>query len=145
MRTVDINKIWRNGTIPVVYRPGNNDIKIKLPYAEGNRKFLKGGTRKREPVWDKKKKFWKLPKSRFNNIVDDILNRYKRVYIIQPYTETEQCAPACMNAQGYECQCSCLGANHGAGNDGRWFEISESLALKYGEDILGCRLLKVEA
>lgn len=141
MKVVDINNIWKNKHTPVVYRPKNNDIRIKLPWAHDNRKFLGGGTRKKEPKWIKNKKYWALPKSRFNEIVENVLRHHKKIYIIQPYIETEVCAPACMNARGHECQCSCLGANHGSGNDGRWFEISESLALKYGNETLGCRLL----
>lgn len=142
MTIIEVKKIWNNKSVPVVHRPENSKIRVRLPYAKDNRKFLGGGTRKREPEWHEKK-YWELPKSRFNETVNVILERHGKVYIIQPYVETEQCAPACMNARGHECQCSCLGANHGQSNDGRWFEVSESLALRHGERVLGCRLLKV--
>jgi len=145
MTTKDVNAIWGNKLIPVVHRPsGKNSIRIRIPYAEDNRSYLGGGTRKQEPVWDKEMKFWSLPRSRFNEVVDLILKRHENIYIIQPYLETEKCAPACRKATGHECQCSCLGANHGSGNDGSWFDISESLALRHGKQTLGCRLLTVK-
>ena len=63
------------------------------------------------------------------------------VYIIQPYREQEICARACQEAQGHECQCSCMGANHGIGNDGSWFEVSDKFSTRWGERELACRLL----
>jgi hypothetical protein len=82
-----------------------------------------------------------LPASRFDELVGMILDRFGRVYIIQPYREKEVCAPACMNAEGFECQCSCLGANHGAANSRGWFEVSETFAVRYGERKWACLLL----
>ncbi|WP_354134437.1 hypothetical protein [Bradyrhizobium sp. S3.9.1] len=64
-----------------------------------------------------------------------------KVYIIQPYREQEICARACQEAQGHECQCSCMGANHGVGNDGSWFEVSDTFSTRWGERELACRLL----
>lgn len=132
----NVNEIWGNKVIPVVYRrSGKNDIWVRLPFSKDNRSFLGGGTRKQEPVWNAEKKVWSLPRSRFNDVVDLILRRHGKAYIIQPYVDTEKCAPACRNATGHECQCSCLGANHGSGNDGSWFDISDSLALRHGKKI----------
>ena len=83
----------------------------------------------------------RLPKSWFNDFVDRALRRYGKVYIIQPYREQEICAQACQEAQGHECQCSCMGANHGIGNDGNWFEVSDAFSTRWGERELACRLL----
>jgi hypothetical protein len=84
---------------------------------------------------------WELPKSWFNDFVDRALKRYGKVYIIQPYREQEICARACQEALGHECQCSCMGANHGIGNDGSWFEVSDTFSTRWGERELACRLL----
>lgn len=138
----DLTTVWRNGGTPVILRRGGNlDLRIRLPFSPDNRSILKVSSRKKEPVWNKEKKYWSLPPSRFNEIVNLLLHKFGKVYIIQPYIETEKCAPACMNAEGHECQCSCLGANHGRGNNGRWFEISDSLAVRHGEKVYGSRLL----
>jgi len=135
--------IWDNGKIPVVLRRGGSQaIRLRVPYSPNNREWLKNGPGKRHPIWNKEKEYWELPASRFNELVKMILNRYGKVYIIQPYREKEVCSPSCINAEGFECQCSCLGANHGSGNHQGWYEVTEALALRYGDKKLGCRLLE---
>jgi hypothetical protein len=34
-----------------------------------------------------------------------------------------------------------MGRHHGAGNDGTWFEVSDTFATRWGEKELACRLL----
>ncbi len=85
------------------------------------------------------KKYWEVPAAWFNDFVDRALERYSELYVIQPYREQEKCASACLNATGHECQCSCMGANHGAGNDGSWFEVNEAFATRWGDQVLACR------
>ena len=46
-----------------------------------------------------------------------------------------------MTAKGLECQCSCLGKNHGSGSSKPWFIISETVALKWGDKDYSCRLV----
>lgn len=134
--------VWNNGKIPVVLRRGGSKpIRLRLPFVAGNREWLKQKPRNKDPVWNTEQKFWELPKSRFNELVRIILERFERIYIIQPYREMEICAPACMNALGFECQCSCMGAHHGSKNHGDWFKVSESFAVRYGDTKLACRLL----
>ena len=131
--------------IPVVFRSGRPKEKLRvwLPYAVTNRAWLQGLGRI-HPVWDYDKKRWEIPKSWFNGLVEGSLKRFRRIYIIQPYNEQEKCAPACMNAAGHICECSCMGQNHGAGNDGSWFEVSETFATRWNKQELACRLLTVE-
>jgi hypothetical protein len=80
-------------------------------------------------------------KAWFNDFVERSLVQYGNVYIIQPYREQEKCSPACQNAVGHECQCSCMGLYHGAGNDGSWFEVSGTFATRWGSQELACRLM----
>lgn len=136
--------VWNNGVVPVIVRRGGRQpIRLRLPYAENNRSWLKNGPRKREPLWEASKKYWELPSSRFNEITRLLLNRFGKLYIIQPYKEQEVCAPACMNATGFECECSCMGRNHGMGNHGDWLAVNETFAVRYGDTQLACRLLVV--
>ncbi|WP_309142130.1 hypothetical protein [Bradyrhizobium diazoefficiens] len=114
---------------------------MRLPFADGNRQWLQNG-RRTEPEWiGGDHAYWELPKAWFNDGVDRALLRYGKVYIIQPYREQEICALACQEALGHECQCSCMGANHGIGNDGSWFEVSDTFPIRWGERELACRLL----
>lgn len=134
--------IWNQSTTPVILRRGGigQKLRIRLPYAVDNRQWLRNG-KATSPVWLTDMKCWEAPKAWFNDLVEQSLTRYKKLYIIQPYREQEKCAPACMNAVGHECQCSCMGANHGAGNDGSWFEVSDVFATRWGQSQLACRLL----
>ncbi|MBP2238100.1 hypothetical protein J2Z31_004627 [Sinorhizobium kostiense] len=137
-----LKAVWTQTTIPVVMRLGiGRPLSVRLPFAEGNGEWLKMG-RRRDPKWNSNDRFWELPKAWLNTIVDRSLDRYGSVYVIQPYQEQEKCSPACMNAQGHECQCSCMGANHGAGNDGSWFEVSDAFACRWNEYTIACRLMK---
>ena len=132
--------------IPVALRrTGKGELlRVKLPYADDNRQWLRNG-RRTKPVWFDAKGdhpgYWELPRAWFNDFVGRALARYGKVYIIQPYRAQEICAPACQNAVGHECQCSCMGEHHGAGNDGSWFEVSNTFSTRSGEREVACRLL----
>jgi hypothetical protein len=115
--------VWQQQNIPVAWRSGGKGqpLLAKLPYRPDNRAWISSIGRNR-PQWNAANKYWEIPKSWFNALVDRSLQRFGSIYVVQPFREQEKCAPACMNAKGHECQCSCMGANHGAGNDGSWFE-----------------------
>jgi hypothetical protein len=66
--------------------------------------------------------------------------------LIQPYREQEKCAPSCFNARGHDCQCQCMGANHGRGGpNAGWFVVSDTFATKWGEEHLACRLMELSS
>jgi hypothetical protein len=134
--------VWGQKRTPVVLRrTGKGErLRVRLPYAETKRHWFQN-ERRTSPVWIASGKYWELPKAWFNDFVDRSLAKYGKVWIIQPYREQEICAPACQNAIGHECQCSCMGLYHGAGNDGSWFEISDTFATRWGTQQLACRLL----
>jgi len=137
-----LRAIWNQSRDPVILRRTEKGERprIRLPFSEDNRAWLQDG-RRTEPVWNPEEKFWEVPKKWFNGVVRAALDRYGRLYVIQPYREKEVCAPACWNAVGHECQCSCAGENHGGGRHGGWFEVSEAFATRWGERRLGCRLM----
>ena len=132
-----IKQIWARESklIPVLLRRGpGNPLLARLPYADGNRQWLRGQKR-RKPKWDYNDKTWELPQAWFNDLVEQSLHRFGQTYIIQPYREQEKCAPACMNAKGHECQCSCMGANSS------WFVVSDTFATRWNKEYMACRLL----
>jgi hypothetical protein len=134
--------IWKQKNIPVVLRrTGKGEkLRVRIPFAENNRRWLQN-YRRTSVVWKSDGEYWEIPKSWFDDFVNRALERYGKIYIIQPFRPHEKCAPACLNATGHECNCSCMGANHGAGNDGSWFEVSDAFAIKWGNPMLACRLL----
>ncbi len=139
---LSLKSVWNQTRTPVVLRRGGKGqrLRIRLPFAEDNRRWLQAGKRT-AAVWLPEHRCWEVPKAWFNGFVEQALHRYGFLYVIQPYREQEKCATACLNATGHECQCSCMGANHGAGNDGSWFEVSETFATRWGELHLACRLM----
>lgn len=136
----ELKRVWSQNAIPVVLRRNGKGekLRVRLPYSENNRGWLQDG-RRTSPAWSSKNKCWELPKNWFNNLVTQALHRYGRLYVIQPYREQEKCSPKCLEATGHECQCSCMGANHGAGNDDSWFEVNETFATRWGGRNLACR------
>ena len=133
----DIKRVWNQNEIPVIIRRAKKGQKhrLRLPYSDINRDWLRDMRRDR-PVWLPDGKYWEIPKAWFNDFVERCLKRYGQVWIIQPFRESEKCATACMNANGHECQCSCMG-----GNDGSWFEVSEAFAVRWNREELAARLL----
>jgi hypothetical protein len=137
-----LDEIWKQQAIPVILRRDgwHEKLRVRLPKADDDGKWI-NGLGKSRAVWIYGGSYWELPKSWFNKFVNEALVRYKSLYVVQPYREQEKCAPACMNASGHECECSCMGANHGAGNDGSWFEVSDTFATRWHERELACRLM----
>ena len=137
-----LRRIWRQATVPVIYRQGKGKpLFVKLPYDPGNKDWLRDG-RRSKPKWNSQFKCWETPKAWFNSIVNRCLKASGSVYIVQPYREQEKCAPACWNAIGHECQCSCMGANHGSySSGGRWLVVSDTFATRWRERELACRLM----
>jgi len=146
MDKLRLKRIWEQGRIPVVLmRTGKGQrLRVRLPYVETNRQWLQN-SRRASPIWMAAEKYWELPKAWFNDFVDRSLDKYGSVYIIQPYREQEKCSPACQNAIGHECQCSCMGLYHGMGDDGSWFVVSDTFATRWHDQELACRLLTRKA
>lgn len=137
-----LKRAWKQDRIPVVLRrTGKGErLRVHLPFAPDNAIWLRNGKRMR-PEWVHELKCWELPKAWFNEFVTRALRRFGRLYVIQPYREQEKCSPSCLNVTGHECECSCMGENHGAGNDGSLFEVTEAFASRWGERELACRLM----
>nr|VFK51478.1 MAG: hypothetical protein BECKTUN1418D_GA0071000_100817 [Candidatus Kentron sp. TUN]VFK57870.1 MAG: hypothetical protein BECKTUN1418F_GA0071002_11285 [Candidatus Kentron sp. TUN]VFK66706.1 MAG: hypothetical protein BECKTUN1418E_GA0071001_11245 [Candidatus Kentron sp. TUN] len=141
-RDPKLKEIWKQEKIPVVFRKGKSEpLLIHLPYAQDNWWWLKGEHRN-QPEWIENYNGWKTPKAWFEDVIKRTLGKYGSVYVIQPYRTQQKCAPACWNATGVECECSCMGENHGAGNPGgKWHVVSETFAVKWDERQYSCRLI----
>lgn len=140
-----LKRIWEQTDLPIVLRRDGKGkkLRVRLPFADNNRIWLQD-ERRTSPLWSQKHKCWELPKAWFNDFVARALQRYHSLYVIQPYREQEKCSPKCLNARGHECQCSCMGANHGSGNDGSWFEVNDTFATRWGSRELACRLMTLK-
>ena len=138
-----ISAIWAQNRVPVVYRAGGSRaLMIRLPYASDNRNWLRSDHR-RKPEWNQQRKFWTAPNSWFDDVVGRSVRRFGRIYVIQPFREKEKCAPACWNAEGFKCECSCMGAYHGTRSPlGKWLVISDTFAVQWHDRQLAVRLIE---
>jgi hypothetical protein len=139
----DLNHFWTKTRLPVVFqRQRPAPLLVRLPYAADNKIWLRDGQRSK-PTWNKDYGAWELPQAWFERTIQLSFSRYKACYVIQLYREKEVCAAACWNAVGADCECSCMGANHGSGQpSGRWYEVSETFAVMWGVQRYSVRLLK---
>lgn len=132
--------IWRNGRVPVIFKPDKSEpILVRIPFTTDNREWLLGSGRRIQ--WLNDYKAWELPVSRFSELVRLALARYGSVYLIQAFRRLQKCAPACWKAEGPDCECSCMGENHGTGR-ALEYEVSDTFAFEWGKRQLACRLLK---
>ncbi|EOG7756539.1 hypothetical protein ACLIOH_003612, partial [Vibrio cholerae] len=130
-------------SIPVLYRTGEKGapLYVKLPFETTNMAWLRNNAT-RKPKWNTEHKWWETPKAWFNDLVKRCLQKYGKVYVIQPYRQQEKCAPACWNAEGHECSCSCMGEHHGSMNSvNDWYVVSDTFATKWHHLSVACRLM----
>lgn len=141
-----LREIWNQDRVPVVVRGGRiRPLLVRLPPAppdaQGNYAWLRN-ERRTYPESLSRYKAWSIPKAWFEDTLRRALELYGAVYVIQPFKTTEKCAPACWNATGALCECSCMGANHGSGTPvGKWHVVSETFAAQIKERQFSCRLL----
>jgi len=142
-----LRTIWNQQTYPVLFRRESGKLRVRVPYFPndmlwfGRTQFWLRAGRHTIPEWFLKGHFWEVPASWFNDMVKQMLDQFGAVYVIQPYREQEICADQCWNAKGHDCQCSCMGANHGQGKHGEWLEISDTFATRWGDVEIACRLI----
>ncbi len=141
-----VGEIWakaaqRDGTPALAQLGLTAPLLARFPYAGDNRNWLRG-SRRTTIVFDRKEKHWQLAKTRFEEIVQLSLERFGRVYVIQRRNAMEKCAPACVNAKSFHCECSCLGRNHGSADPlAGWRIVSDAFAFTWRDLPYSCRLI----
>lgn len=142
-----LRSIWNQGVVPVLLNRGQGErARLRLPLVYGAAyAWLRRG-RRRRPDWNVEGRYWEVPRAWFSDLVSDCIARWGSVYVIQPYREHQKCAPACWDAEGDICECSCMGANHGLGRPGGgWLVLSDTFAVQWGEQRWACRLLGAQS
>ena len=115
---------------------------LRLPYRPDTYAWLRE-RQARKPKWNESFcGYWTIPRAWFDEVIERSLPRFGSIYVIQTHRPLEKCAPACWNAKGFDCECSCMGENHGSQHpDGVWNIISDTCAVQWGERQLACRLI----
>ena len=142
VRDPKLRDIWRRADPPVIFRRGGAcPLLVRTPFSANNFAWLRGDKR-HKPKWNEQYKCWETPVAWYDWLARRLLAKHSAVYLIQLYREQQKCAPACWNAQGLDCECSCMGENHGSGfPGGSWREVSETFAFTWGAQKYACRLL----
>lgn len=145
MSDAGLKAIWRQGKVPVIFRRSRPlPILVRIPFAQGNQEWLRDD-RRSKPKWNDQFKAWEIPVAWFDAVIKLCLRRYHSAYVVQLYRAQQKCAPACWNAEGFHCECSCMGENHGGGHPGgNWYEVSETCAVSWGEQRYSCRHLRTK-
>jgi len=138
-----LRALWTKANPPVIFRRGGAEpLLVKLPYSPNNFIWLRADKR-RKPEWNAHYKCWETPIAWYDWLAHRILRQYSAVYLVQRYREQQKCAPACWDAKGLHCECSCMGENHGSGHPGgRWHEVSDTFAFEWSTRKYACRLLR---
>lgn len=137
-----LKAIWLKAMPPVLFRRGGSEaLLVRLPYSPSNYAWLRGDKR-HKPKWNGRYKCWETPVAWYDWLAQRLVKRYSSTYLIQLYREQQKCAPACWNAEGLHCECSCMGENHGRGQPGGpWHKVTETFAFEWGPKKYACRLL----
>ena len=144
MKTNDpqLVEIWNQISIPIlVRREQGYPLLVRLPNSAYYQDWLRGG-KQRIPEWNFRYECWQVPVAWFDELIKHLIDSYGQIYVIQVYREYQRCAPACWNARGFHCECSCMGANHGNGYPGgMWHIVSDAFAIQWEERKYSCRLI----
>lgn len=147
-RFKNATEAWQQFEIPVIVRTrkieGKNPrLRIRLPEHPDPFALLKGvNKRNRNPIEKEKQRYWELAYGRLNEMVETLSKTFGHVILIQPVRETMVCARKCIEASGFECECSCLGANHGSQHmDSAWYEIEDTYAVSHGAEYASLKVI----
>lgn len=151
-RFEDAKKAWNQKERPVILRcrksnGRNQKLRIRLPERGEHFTLLKGSNKfNHKPVYIASGKFWEVSYQRLNELVEVLAKFYGEVILMQPVKEKQVCARKCMEANGFECECSCLGANHGSENmNSSWYEVNDTYAVRYESDQVSLKVISAKS
>lgn len=116
---------------------GGRRLEALFPFRDDQQQWLRKTCRLRSPEKLTEDGRWSLPPSALNKVVAASLDEFGVVGLFQDVAEElRDCAPECMNAEGLDCVCGCLGENHGGAAG--WVTVTMT-GLLPGETELGHR------
>lgn len=104
--------------VPLIWLPRDGKVIAKIPARKGNRHWLQQSVRVRSPRFESDR--WILPRNCTTRLVIAATDRYGQVVVCRDMTKLSRCTQSCLDASGFDCDCSCLGLHHGE-NGQEWF------------------------
>lgn len=128
VRIVDGSVVTAPGVGPpaLVWLPLNGQVIAKIPPRKGNRGWLHKTLSIRSPQLEDDR--WHLPRNCLVKLVTGAVDRFGHAVLWRDVTSLSRCTSMCLDAQGMDCQCSCMGEHHGT-NSNLWFELIGSVAV----------------
>lgn len=118
-----------------VYRPvGTGRIRVRMPYQVGNRAFIHRtlGSMVR-PDWNRLENQWEIARQHMRDVVEALAERFGVVEVTIDFRSTSRCDIRCRDAEGDDCDCQCLGENHGGAAYWRsWQHVGETTLVDVG-------------
>lgn len=113
--------------------PGGHRLAVVMPFARGTRYWLREvcgpGTR---PEWDRGRGAWLVARPHFRKVVEALARRYGSCEVLVDHNVASMCGAWCRDAEGDECDCACMGENHGGQFWHRaWTKISAEWAVQH--------------
>lgn len=132
IRIVDGQLVTPPGTeVAVAWLPQNGQVIAKLPPTRGNRRWLHESVQIRSPKLEGDR--WTLPRNCLIRLVVGAVDRFGFMVVFRDMSKLTTCTKKCLNAEGPDCDCSCLGAHHGENSFG-WFErVGDVMVADRGE------------
>lgn len=121
--------------IPTVYRPASTGrLVVWMPFDRRNRSWLHEqlGDYIR-PDWNKRTGHWEIARPHMRAVVEALVNKFGTVKVTIDTRAVSKCDTRCRDAEGDDCDCQCLGENHGGADYWQsWFEVGDTTLLASG-------------
>ncbi|WP_236652527.1 hypothetical protein [Streptacidiphilus neutrinimicus] len=122
-------------SLPTVHRPvGTARLRIRMPYAPDTRAWWHDqlGDLIR-PAWNREMKCWEIARSHMREVVEALAERFGAVEVALDFRNSSRCDVRCRDAEGDDCDCQCLGENHGGAAYWRaWIQVGETTLVEPG-------------
>ena len=101
---------------------------MQMPYRPDNRTWIHENLDVHvRPDWNKQARRWEIARPHFRSVVEALAERFGAVDVTIDSRSATKCDSRCRGAEGDDCECQCLGQNHGGAQYQRaWQEVGET-------------------
>jgi hypothetical protein len=120
--------------LPWLYRPLGGRIKVKMPYDKQNFFWFRRHLGSRVQPFHVGAGVWAVARPHLRCLVDGLVTKFGHLHVVLDFRKSQQCDTRCRDAQGDDCECSCLGVNHqGAAWWRNWIEVGDTTLITAGD------------
>jgi len=131
---------------PRVYRAvGANRVTCQIPYEGGsNRRWIHEALGSQiRPEYNRQTREWEIARAHLLTLVEALAERFGEVDVLLEYSTTQKCDRRCREAQGDDCECSCLGEHHAGGMYmNGWIEVGDTTLIQPGRQLRRMRVVR---